>query len=731
MAAYSDRVSQTPELELDLESEARTKAFLTGQRIPADSAGTSSKGRVPPPVPPRMLDPSSRGQVEDINVDALSISLRSNNPFVDDVLSQQAGGDASALHHAVASPSTGASNPQLSGDLMRFDRDVTGSSRRVRDSRLSVQFQDLNVDRDDLHARQLDSRSSTMLVDLSMDGSLDSGVDRRADSRPLNGTGCSGVEHRAVSQPLRENDVHSDTFDVFNVTDTDRAHGIAGFGQASAVMHNQDVGDFSRRVNVSQPLRVVAPRNGRGVRPGDAVDGLISHRAMDSQPLNRNLGDFDHRAVSQPSRDRECVDLRAVSQPSRESDCVDHRAESRPLTWDRLDFGSQLQREHVRESDAGFYRSPVVRQAVTDVTRDISRRSRFDDLDSCIPRGEYARVSQGAPYRAGPVGFNHGGCRDHDSFWTGGEHPCSSGRPSLPYVDGDRTLAPSFYGQPSFSDRHFSREAGTPLLARGARSAASGSVPGRKIVKPLTYDGSSNIESYLQQYESISDLNGWDDETMALNLFASVKGAALDTLSEVPRAAQRSYRVLRQRLMMRFDTLNNENRSRGALRERKRKRNESFVELAQDISRLMRKANPHGYSEGTAISHFLDACQDIEMAWLIRWRNPSSLSMAVEMATDYEASRMGMSEPIKSLQSHPEIYVVQDEADQAPGCGKCGQKGHSFKDCPQTQCHGCRKFGHIRLYCPEKKKNAKTSQGNGKDLGPGSKSQDQKKKGPD
>ena len=79
---------------------------------------------------------------------------------------------------------------------------------------------------------------------------------------------------------------------------------------------------------------------------------------------------------------------------------------------------------------------------------------------------------------------------------------------------------------------------------------------------------------------------------------------------------------------------------------------------------------------------------------------------------------------------HGWAYVVQDEADQAPGCGKCGQKGHAFKDCPQTQCHGCRKFGHIRLYCPEKKKNAKTSQGNGKDLGPGSKSQDQKKKGP-
>ena len=250
-------------------------------------------------------------------------------------------------------------------------------------------------------------------------------------------------------------------------------------------------------------------------------------------------------------------------------------------------------------------------------------------------------------------------------------------------------------------------------------------------MKPTTYDGSSSIESYLQQYEAVCTLNDWDDEEAALNLFASVKGAALDTLAEVPSRTRASYTTLRSALLKRFDKLSNKNRSLGALRERKRKRTESFEELAQDIRRLVRKAYPNNPDDGVAVSHFLDACQDPEMDWQIKWRLPDTLEEVVAMASDYEASRMGRTEQIKALHTHPEILAV---VEPSPSCRKCGGTGHIFKNCPEVQCHNCKQYGHISPNCPQPKsfqsrKNDK-NQGNEKDLRHGAKSQDQKNKGP-
>ena len=406
-------------------------------------------------------------------------------------------------------------------------------------------------------------------------------------------------------------------------------------------MHaRDDVGGSGRRACDSQPLKGRFPMTERGTQPRDG-GGVAYHRAFDSQPLResapRDGGDF--------SRGHGVYDSRPLKHAR-------YREEADFGGWEPIVvgvYGSEMSRaacSHPSRYDD--FRSP----------RDFAagRGGQFYDYyDHCGSRIDDFRAS---PYDK----FCYDGRADfYDPAPGGFSARAMTGRGtshdnSVRFDDQDPFIGPRTSSRLLPPGGHYDSRARPSPTSFGGRKG--------KTVKPTIFDGSSStssIESYLQQYEAVCALNDWGDEEAALNLFASVKGAALDTLAEAPAGARTSYAALRFILLKRFDTLSNENRSRGALRARKRRRNESFVELAQDISRLMRKANPHGYSPGTVISHFLDACQDEDMAWLIRWRHPETLQLAVEMATDYEASRMGQTDQTKSLSSHPEICAVVEE----------------------------------------------------------------------
>ena len=235
--------------------------------------------------------------------------------------------------------------------------------------------------------------------------------------------------------------------------------------------------------------------------------------------------------------------------------------------------------------------------------------------------------------------------------------------------------------------------------------------PKRKVKAPETYDGSSNPVSYARQFEILSALNGWNRSEMAMQLFASMKGPALDTLAEVSYKRQNCYEVLKKALIDRFDWQNTSEHCKARLRGRRRGQNEPLIELFHDIRKLARKAYPDGGDlqerndplQSTAIEFFLDALCDDDMVFMIRLSKPQTIDDAYELALRYESISLvtGLRGPLTrpgSSENHEppkEVKIV---------CNKCGVAGHKVWFCPKMKCHGCGEYGHTRRDCTKTNK---------------------------
>ncbi|KAG7168490.1 hypothetical protein Hamer_G002565 [Homarus americanus] len=67
-------------------------------------------------------------------------------------------------------------------------------------------------------------------------------------------------------------------------------------------------------------------------------------------------------------------------------------------------------------------------------------------------------------------------------------------------------------------------------------------VPVKK--KPQEFDGKVSWKAYQAQYELLAEQNGWDDKQCAVQLATSLKGAAMEVLSQLTGKERSSYMSL-------------------------------------------------------------------------------------------------------------------------------------------------------------------------------------------
>ena len=187
------------------------------------------------------------------------------------------------------------------------------------------------------------------------------------------------------------------------------------------------------------------------------------------------------------------------------------------------------------------------------------------------------------------------------------------------------------------SDRGVSRDSGTtyqaiPLNAGGDLSRRSTQIDHTsvplvpapvqnrvpKIKKPAIYDGQSNWEDYLVQFELIAAINHWDDNQKALELATSLRGSAQSILTDSRPEMRVNYQQLTAALSSRFQPENQAEMYRAQMKSKLRGRAEPIPELGQDIKRLVRLAYPSApleVGEQLARDCFIDSLNDSEMEW--------------------------------------------------------------------------------------------------------------------
>ena len=315
-----------------------------------------------------------------------------------------------------------------------------------------------------------------------------------------------------------------------------------------------------------------------------------------------------------------------------------------------------------------------------------------------------------------PAGLG-AGCFRHTPLPPPQPHPHPTTQPSFP--------APSPYTP--------------PVTPPGFRS----SVVRRK---PQEFDGKVSLEAYLAHFELLAQAQGWNQQECAVQLVSSLKGPAMEVLSQLTPIQRTSYPSLVAVLERRYGHQYQAEVFRARFRARVRARGETLQELAQDLEHLVRKAYPGASEELTMVllrDQFVDALEDAQLKIYVKQAHARDLQEALARALELESFvRTSAGRPSvdaeRGLQVRRGRMKNQASEGQFRGaCWKCQEIGHKKADCrrspalPRTHsaeqvgqytyqpcCRECGQLGHVSRSCPENKQASKTVEtGNGSRLG--------------
>jgi predicted aspartyl protease len=155
-------------------------------------------------------------------------------------------------------------------------------------------------------------------------------------------------------------------------------------------------------------------------------------------------------------------------------------------------------------------------------------------------------------------------------------------------------------------------------------------------MKPEKFDGRSSWETFINQFENCAHYNRWNAKDKAAYLRWSMTGMAAQLLWNTDGC---THAQLVDKFADRFSGKGIEERYRQELRCRRRNKNESIRELAQDVQRLMYLAYPNETGKMTDITareHFITALDDRELEDKILDRSPDDLESTVRLAQRFE-----------------------------------------------------------------------------------------------
>ena len=253
----------------------------------------------------------------------------------------------------------------------------------------------------------------------------------------------------------------------------------------------------------------------------------------------------------------------------------------------------------------------------------------------------------------------------------------------------------------------------------------------KSVMKPPRFDGKDGcIESHLVQFEIVAKRNDWDDNEKVDFLKCTLIGEASHMLRDLSDSA--TYDDVVYKLRQRYGSIEQIERFRMELKQRRRKPGESLSILLKDVRRLFSQAytGPHNYlSELMAVDAFVEALNDRELKIKVLEREPSSLDQAYKIAERMELYQNIPDEKVAESRPKQTVKVrataAEDESmlksvvetqrlmqkqlalltesvnkDRTPA-RRSGDSNKQSSVKLKGPCHHCGKPGHYRAECPE------------------------------
>ena len=205
----------------------------------------------------------------------------------------------------------------------------------------------------------------------------------------------------------------------------------------------------------------------------------------------------------------------------------------------------------------------------------------------------------------------------------------------------------------------------------------------RKQKKVAKYDGKTSWEDYHVQFELVAALNGWDEETKALELATSLRGTAQSILADLDPDKRTDYQALVSALSARFEPEHQADMYLAEIRTRTRLKSESLPELGQVMKRLARYALPSAPSsvrQWLALTQFTEALDDEFLEYAVKQAKPKTVDEAVKVAMETEAFRLSR----RRRKTHKsDIYMQHLDPSMAISKPKMSRRRHRKGKVPQ------------------------------------------------
>ncbi len=186
---------------------------------------------------------------------------------------------------------------------------------------------------------------------------------------------------------------------------------------------------------------------------------------------------------------------------------------------------------------------------------------------------------------------------------------------------------------------------------------ASATRKSRPLVMPDSFSGESSWDEWIGHFESVALVNEWDDAAKCLWVQVRLTGKAQTAWRRLSAEAKESYTGLTEALRKRFEPDSKRELYAAEFQARRRRRDESWGDFADDLRRLSDKAFPdleEKAREKLALDRYLSEVGNPQVAFAVRQQRPKNLDDAVAHTLEME-SYLVPSKPVK-------VAAVEQEA---------------------------------------------------------------------
>ena len=151
---------------------------------------------------------------------------------------------------------------------------------------------------------------------------------------------------------------------------------------------------------------------------------------------------------------------------------------------------------------------------------------------------------------------------------------------------------------------------------------------GQPVIVPEYFSGEESDEDWLDQFESIVEINHWNSEQKLMWLKVCLTGRALMAYKKFPTMARGSYKNTIKALQERFEPKSRRYLYLVEFQARRKGNMESWPEFGEDLRTLVDKAYPSLDDEvwqQLALQRYLSQLDNEQVAFSVKQRKPKTI----------------------------------------------------------------------------------------------------------